>query len=86
MGPEDALLTTTFGFTFSDCAVFIIAATTTGCSNPSGNISRILLLTEPSLAFLRSRSTSRWTRLLGPIGDVPPTEFEAKDYEQAAVA
>lgn len=25
-------------------------------------------------------------RLLGPIGDVPPAEFEAKYYEQAAVA
>ena len=25
-------------------------------------------------------------RLLGPIGDVPPAEFEAQDYEQAKVA
>ena len=25
-------------------------------------------------------------RLLGPIGDVPPAEFEAQYYEQAAVA
>ncbi|MDP2318677.1 MAG: hypothetical protein Q8O42_04970 [Acidobacteriota bacterium] len=25
-------------------------------------------------------------RLLGPIGDVPPAEFEANYYQQAAVA
>ena len=25
-------------------------------------------------------------RLLGPLGDIPPAEFEAQDYEQAAVA
>ena len=25
-------------------------------------------------------------RLLGPIGDVPPAEFEAQYYEQAKVA
>jgi putative transposase len=25
-------------------------------------------------------------RLLGPIGDVPPAEFEAQYYQQAAVA
>jgi hypothetical protein len=25
-------------------------------------------------------------RLLGPIGDVPPAEFEAQYYRQAAVA
>ena len=25
-------------------------------------------------------------RLLGPIGDIPPAEFEAQDYAQAKVA
>ena len=25
-------------------------------------------------------------RLLGPLGDIPPAEFEAQYYEQAAVA
>ena len=25
-------------------------------------------------------------RLLGPLGDIPPTEFEAQYYDQAAVA
>jgi hypothetical protein len=27
-----------------------------------------------------------WRRLLGPIGDIPPAEFEAQYYAQAAVA
>lgn len=37
-------------------------------------------------------ATLRWVdffnhrRLLGPIGFVPPAEYEARDYEQAAVA
>ena len=25
-------------------------------------------------------------RLLGPIGDIPPAEYEARSYQQAAVA
>ena len=33
-----------------------------------------------------TRRSIHMRRLLGPIGDVPPAEFEAQYYEQAKVA
>ena len=57
-----------------------------GASVPSGVVESQPTLEAVEFATLTWVDWFNTRRLLGPLGDIPPAEFEAQYYEQAEVA